>query len=72
MNLKYVENLEKEQRRLFKDRAGRKNKIDPIKKIEITNYENAFLKECREVFSKDNKSICKASLNTTKNNEKEK
>ena len=70
MNLKYVENLEKEQKRLFKDRAGRKNKIDPIKKIEITNYENAFLKECREVFSKDNKSNTnnKKNQNTEKNN----
>ena len=69
MNLKYVENLEKEQKRLFKDRAGRKNKIDPIKKIEITNYENAFLKECREVFSKDNKSNTnnKKNQNTEKN-----
>ena len=70
--LKDVENLEKIQKKLFKDRPGKNNKINPIKKQEITNYENAFLKECREVFSKDNKSICKASLNTTKNNEKEK
>ena len=70
--LKDVENLEKIQKKLFKDRPGKNNKINPIKKQEITNYENAFLKECREVFSKDNKSISKASLNTTKNNEKEK
>ena len=70
--LKDLENLEKIQKKLFKDRPGKNNKINPIKKQEITNYENAFLKECREVFSKDNKSISKASLNTTKNNEKEK
>ena len=70
--LKDVENLEKIQKKLFKDRPGKNNKINPNKKQEITNYENAFLKECREVFSKDNKSISKASLNTTKNNEKEK
>ena len=70
--LKDVENLEKIQKKLFKDRPGKNNKINPIKKQEITNYENAFLKECREVFSKDNKSISKASLNITKNNEKEK
>ena len=70
--LKDLENLEKIQKKLFKDRPGKNNKINPIKKQEITNYENAFLKECREVFSKDNKSISKASLNATKNNEKEK
>lgn len=55
--LKEIENLELIQSKLFAQRKGKRNLIEPLKhrpSLGDIKYENKLFKECREMFSKEN------------------